>query len=105
MHRHRLPDRRRAETRQVIHKGQTFAVSVGFFADGRPAECFISSVKTGSDFAAIANDAAVAASIALQYGVPLEALASAMSRDQQGHPGSVLGAILNAIVDEPPRSL
>ena len=63
-----LPQRRRAETFTVVHWGQPFVVTVGFFDDGTPGEVFVDSRKTGGDVEAIARDAAVVISLALQHG-------------------------------------
>ena len=43
--RRRLPNRRRAETRDVIVGNKAFAVSVGYFDDGQPGEVFIIGQK------------------------------------------------------------
>src|SRR5262245_48431560 len=66
-----LPQRRLCETLDVWHAGQRYHVSIGRFHDGALAEIFINSGRSGSDLEAITKDAAVALSIALQYGVPL----------------------------------
>src|SRR5262249_53423136 len=68
----RLPDRRPAETFDVKHNGERYHVSIGRFPDGAIAELFIVGSKSGSDLAAVIHDAAVALSIAAQYGVPLD---------------------------------
>jgi hypothetical protein len=44
-----------------------------------------------------ARDAAVAASLALQFGCPLEILRRALLRDSQGRPSTPLGAAIDAI--------
>ena len=54
--------------------------------DGRLAEIFIDASKPSNDAADDARDAAVAMSIALQHGTPLEAIRAALTRD--GPPGS-----------------
>jgi ribonucleoside-diphosphate reductase alpha chain len=47
-----------------------------------------------------ARDAAVAASLALQYGCDFEIVRRAMLRDSQGAPSSPLGYVLDAIAGE-----
>jgi hypothetical protein len=70
--RNRLPNRRATETFDIRHGTQRFHVGIGRFHDGSIAEIFITGPKSGSDLEATARDAAVALSIAAQYGVPLE---------------------------------
>jgi ribonucleoside-diphosphate reductase alpha chain len=54
--------------------------------------------KPGSQSDTNARDAAVAASLALQYGCPLQVLQRALLRDAQGRPSTPLGAAIDAIV-------
>jgi len=48
MMRRLLPHRRRAETFTVVHWNQPFAVTIGFYPDGKPGEVFVDSHKTGA---------------------------------------------------------
>src|SRR5512132_238364 len=95
-----LPQRRRAETFTVAHWNQPFVVTVGFFDDGTPGEVFVDS-KTGGDVEAIARDAAVLLSLALQHGVLVEAIKHAVTRDSNGAPSSILGAVVDRISANP----
>jgi ribonucleoside-diphosphate reductase alpha chain len=45
------------------------------FPDGRPGELFVKIAKEGSTLSGLADAIGVLASLALQYGVPVEALA------------------------------
>jgi hypothetical protein len=105
--RHRLPNRRPAETQELALGGQTLTATVGFDETGRPAEVFLSGAKDGSGMAAILNDAAVLVSIALQYGIPARALAKSISRGPDGlgriAAASVIGAALDLIDEYDPR--
>ena len=56
-----------------MHWNQPFTVTVGFFDDGAMGEVFVDSRKTGGDVEAIARDAAVLLSLALQHGLRIEA--------------------------------
>jgi hypothetical protein len=106
MPRETLPGRRLTETHRIDHDGQTFHVSVGFYEDGRPGEIFITSPKASQTYAAVqAADAAVAISIAMQYGVPLAVLRDAFLRESDGSPAGILGAavdLLSGIETAPP---
>ena len=75
--RERHPNRRACESFEFRHNGFAFTASAGFFEDGRLGELFLSSHKAGSPIEAIARDAAVTVSIALQFGADLDAIAEA----------------------------
>jgi hypothetical protein len=95
-----LPQRRAAETFAIRHGGQNtpFYITVGYYSDGRIGEVFIAGGKSGSAFEAIARDGAVLLSIALQFGVPLETIRHAITREQNGGPRSIIGAVVDRLV-------
>jgi hypothetical protein len=93
--RERLPNRRAAETFDLDVGGLKFSATLGFYPDGRVGEVFIVNHKAGSEAGIMACDAAIAASIALQHGAPLEVLRHAVRRDAQGRALSPLGAALD----------
>ena len=97
MIRRTLPQRRSCETFTVVHWNQPFTVTVGFFDDGTLGEVFVDSRKTGGDVEAIARDAAVLASLALQHGVGIEIIRHAVTRCGDGSPASILGAVVDCI--------
>jgi hypothetical protein len=99
--RERLPNRRRNESFEFFHGGLGFTASVGFFEDNRVAEIFLSSRKPGSPIEAIARDAAVTVSIALQFGAPLETICSALTKDHDGQAATLLGAALDKLAEAP----
>src|SRR5262249_60805013 len=100
MSRRRLPNRRPAESFGIEVGGLNYVVSVGRFDDGSLAEIFITNGKAGSDSDTAARDSAVVASIALQYGVPLDVLRHALMRDGQGRPCGPLGTALDLIAEQ-----
>jgi hypothetical protein len=95
--RERLPNRRLAETFQLEVGGLRYTCTVGRFLDGRVAEIFLSNTKPSSQSDVNARDAAVAASLAFQFGCPLEVLRRALLRDPAGRPSTPLGAALDVI--------
>ena len=101
MMRRLLPHRRRAETFTVVHWNQPFAVTIGFFPDGKPGEVFVDSHKTGGDVEAIARDAAVVISLALQHGTPVARIRRAITRNGNGASSSILGAVIDALPATP----
>jgi hypothetical protein len=98
--RRRLANRRACETFELEVGGLHYVVSVGHFADGVLAEIFITNGKAGSDSDTAARDSAVVASIALQFGVPLDVLRHALMRDGQGRPSGPLGTALDLIAKQ-----
>jgi hypothetical protein len=98
--RERLPNRRHAFTFDFEHAGLKYTATVGRFADGRPAELFISNHKSNSLADVGARDAAILASFALQFGAPLDLIPNALSRESQGRPSGVVGAALDIIADQ-----
>jgi hypothetical protein len=100
--RERLPNRRQCESFEFRHAGHPFTLCAGFYADGRIAEIFLSSHKPGSPIEAIARDAAITTSLALQYGVALETIRAALTHDHDGGPATAIGAALDAIAEGSP---
>ncbi len=92
-----LPHRRAATTCEVKHGQQSVTVTVGYYADGSLGEVFVTAPKVGSSLEAIARDAAVLLSIAAQFGVPLDTLRHAVTREQDGSPSSIIGAVLDRL--------
>jgi hypothetical protein len=82
-HAERLPNRRAAELIDFEHDGRRWTATVGRFSDGRIAEVFIDGPKE-SPIVALAQDGALAASLALQSGCPLETLRHALSGREAG---------------------
>ncbi|MCA1524341.1 hypothetical protein [Bradyrhizobium yuanmingense] len=92
-----LPSKRYAETFEIAWGGfdRRFAVTLGFYPDGTIGEVFITGGRSGQEIEAIARDGAVAVSLALQYGAPIDSLVSAITRDERGNPSSIIGAVLD----------
>ena len=93
----RLHNRRCGETFDIEVAGLCYTATVGWFPDGRVAEIFLQSHKPGSQSDSNTRDAGVAASLALQFGCPLEVLQRALLRDSHGRPSTPLGAALDQI--------
>ncbi len=100
MTRQRLPDRRTSETFQFEVSGLHYTCTLSRFHDGRIAEVFLQNHKPGSQSDSNARDAAVAASLALQYGCPLQVLQRALLRDSHGRPSTPLGAAIDKITEQ-----
>jgi hypothetical protein len=99
--RHRLPNRRSAETFTFEALGLKFSATVGRDpSDDRVMEIFLSNHKPSSAAGIMASDAAVAASLALQFGCPLDVLRKAMMRDSRGRASGPLGQALDQIAND-----
>jgi ribonucleoside-diphosphate reductase alpha chain len=70
--RQKLPDRRKGYIQKATVGGHKVYLHTGEFDDGELGEIFIDMHKEGAAFRSLMNNFAIAISIALQYGVPLE---------------------------------
>ncbi len=67
-----LPFKRRGYTQKASIDGQTVFVRTGEYEDGTLGEIFVDMHKEGATFRSLMNCFAIAVSVGLQYGVPLE---------------------------------
>jgi fructose-specific phosphotransferase system IIC component len=95
-----LPNRRRSETIAFRFRGAPYTVTLSRFNDSRLAEIFVDNGKCSTHLASDARDAAVALSIAMQYGVPPEAIRAAVTRDADGSASGIIGAVLDTLLGE-----
>src|SRR5579884_4026095 len=70
--RERLPNRRKSYIQKATVGGHKVYLHTGEYADGRLGEIFIDMHKEGAAFRSLMNNFAIAISVGLQYGVPLE---------------------------------
>jgi ribonucleoside-diphosphate reductase alpha chain len=77
--RRRLPQRRKGYTQKAMVGGHKVYLRTGEYEDGTLAEVFIDMHKEGSAFRSLMNNFAIAISIGLQYGVPLEEFVEAFT--------------------------
>jgi ribonucleoside-diphosphate reductase alpha chain len=98
--RRRLSNRHANESISFMWLGLQFTATIARFPDGAVAELFISNGKIDSHADVMARDAAVAASLALQFGCPLEVLQRALLRDPRGVAASALGTAIDRIADD-----
>ncbi|MFL5075801.1 MAG: vitamin B12-dependent ribonucleotide reductase, partial [Microvirga sp.] len=70
--REKMPDRRTGYTQKAVVGNHKVYLHTGEYADGRLGEIFIDMHKEGAAFRAMMNNFAIAISLGLQYGVPLE---------------------------------
>ena len=72
--RRRLPDERQSITHKFSVGEHEGYITVGLYEDGSPGEVFLTMSKEGSTISGLMDAFATMTSLALQYGVPLEAL-------------------------------
>ncbi len=96
--REKLPNRRQGYTQKAAVGGHKVYLRTGEFGDGRIGEIFIDMHKEGAAFRAMMNNFAIAISLGLQYGVPLEEYVEAFTFTKFEPAGMVIGndAIKNA---------
>src|SRR5690606_17158810 len=70
--RQRLPDRRKGYTQKALVGGHKVYLRTGEYDDGSLGEIFVDMHKEGAAFRSLMNNFAIAISLGLQYGVPLE---------------------------------
>lgn len=74
--RRRLPPTRVSETHKFSIAGHEGYITYSMYEDGSIAEMFIKMAKQGSTLSGLLDSFAISVSMALQYGVPLKALAN-----------------------------
>lgn len=89
--RNRLPDRRTGYTQKAVVGGHKVYLKTGEYINGSLGEIFISMHKEGAAFRSLMNNFAMAISIGLQYGVPLEEFVDAFTFTQFEPSGMVEG--------------
>ena len=96
--REKLPDRRKGYTQKASVGGHKVYLRTGEYEDGRLGEIFIDMHKEGAAFRSLMNNFAIAISLGLQYGVPLEEYVDAFTFTRFEPAGFVQGndAIKNA---------
>ncbi|MDB2551199.1 vitamin B12-dependent ribonucleotide reductase [Paracoccus sp. (in: a-proteobacteria)] len=90
-HREKLPQRRKGYTQKAIVGGHKVYLRTGEYDDGGLGEIFIDMHKEGAGFRAMMNNFAIAVSVGLQYGVPLEEFVDAFTFTRFEPAGMVQG--------------
>ncbi len=89
--REKLPHRRKGYTQKAIVGGHKVYLRTGEYEDGKLGEIFIDMHKEGAAFRSLMNNFAIAVSIGLQYGVPLEEYVEAFTFTRFEPQGIVTG--------------
>ena len=89
--RRRLPHRRKGYTQKASVGGHKVYLRTGEYEDGQIGEIFVDMHKEGAAFRSLMNNFAIAVSIGLQYGVPLEEYVEAFTFTRFEPSGMVTG--------------
>ncbi|WHZ37261.1 vitamin B12-dependent ribonucleotide reductase [Sagittula sp. MA-2] len=87
----KMPERRKGYTQKAIVGGHKVYLRTGEYQDGSLGEIFIDMHKEGAGFRAMMNNFAIAVSVGLQYGVPLEEFVDAFTFTKFEPAGMVQG--------------
>ncbi|WP_136442512.1 vitamin B12-dependent ribonucleotide reductase [Pacificoceanicola onchidii] len=87
----KMPERRKGYTQKAIVGGHKVYLRTGEYEDGNLGEIFIDMHKEGAGFRAMMNNFAIAVSVGLQYGVPLEEFVDAFTFTKFEPAGMVQG--------------
>ncbi|MFK7752459.1 MAG: vitamin B12-dependent ribonucleotide reductase, partial [Sedimentitalea sp.] len=90
-HREKMPQRRKGYTQKAVVGGHKVYLRTGEYEDGNLGEIFIDMHKEGAGFRAMMNNFAIAVSVGLQYGVPLEEFVDAFTFTKFEPAGMVQG--------------
>jgi ribonucleoside-diphosphate reductase alpha chain len=90
-HREKMPERRKGYTQKAVVGGHKVYLRTGEYSDGSLGEIFIDMHKEGAGFRAMMNNFAIAVSVGLQYGVPLEEFVDAFTFTKFEPAGMVQG--------------
>ena len=89
--REKMPDRRKGYTQKAVVGGHKVYLRTGEYDDGRLGEIFIDMHKEGAALRSFINNFAIAVSLGLQYGVPLEEYVDAFTFTRFEPAGTVQG--------------
>jgi ribonucleoside-diphosphate reductase alpha chain len=89
------------------HGGFSYTAGVGFFDDAgqQTAEIFLTTAKHGTVLDTNARDAAIAASLLLQHGCPLDTLRRALTRNADGSASGPLAHVLDLLDEQTNQKL
>ena len=89
--RRRMPDRRGGYTQKAVVGGHKVYLRTGEYDDGTIGEIFVDMHKEGAAFRSLMNNFAIAVSLGLQHGVPLEEYVDAFTFTRFEPNGPVIG--------------
>lgn len=100
MNRTILPNRRQNLSVNFDHGRASFHGTASHDGADKIMEIFLSGGKPGSELEAATRDCAVIASLAIQFGAPLDVIRKALTRLDDGSAAGPMGAFLDLIQKE-----
>lgn len=104
MSRAALPNRRNSFNFTVAFQGERYDVTIGYYGTAGVGEVFINrimgkaSAKVGTVLDSVCRDGAILISLALQHGAQLQTVAHAVTRNSDGEPQTIIGAIVDKLI-------
>jgi len=92
-----LPNRRKRTNIEFEHGGHTFVGGAGYFISGNVGEVFLHAGKEGTHLSVAMQDAAIAASFALQHGATVSEMAPRFLRNDDGSAAGPLGHLFDLL--------
>ncbi len=89
--RQRLPNRRKGYTQKAVVGGHKIYLRTGEYENGQLGEIFLDMHKEGAAFRSLMNSFAIAVSLGLQHGVPLDEFVEAFTFTRFEPNGMVIG--------------
>ena len=97
--REHLPGRRLCKRYRFEHGGHKFLGTIGFNPVSQTiGEVFLQTSKSGTALEALARDSAVAVSLAIQHGCPVDIIQKAITRLDDGKAAGPVGELLDIFV-------
>jgi len=93
----RLPTHRESETFKYEFATFKWYATISRFPNGQIGEIFLATAKTGEMLRIQSTDSAILASLAMQYGCPLNVMLDAMSRNERGEVVSPIAMALETV--------
>lgn len=95
--RNTLPQRRKCYTFKHRFRDFSYHVTTGLYPSGELGEVFLNTEKTGTQVDANARDFAIMISLLLQHGCSMETISNALTREGDGTPSTIAGAVADIL--------
>lgn len=99
-----LPNRRECETFRFTHGGMRYFGTIGYYPGLAPGEIFLCGPKAGTEIEAVARDAAVLASRALQHGDTIDGMRESLTRLDDARPAGPIGTFFDMLALKRPAA-
>lgn len=94
-----LPGRRQNQSVEFAFDGLRYQLTIGFYGDGRIGEVWLNGPRSDSALYHITQDGCILISHLLQRFTSPEKIAESLPRRTNGEPASILGAIIERLIE------